>query len=139
MQTDNNQNQEHEDEQEKLTFADIVLRIRKTLTSALAIAAIVTVCSIIYGLIAQRRFTIEYVFIANFAVSAVLIAAGLLLPLAPNRFVDKLRNRQLVESTMHKDFMESRAKKQKQGYGIMWIGLASGMIAGLIEVIIWLT
>ena len=118
--------------------AGILQKIRITITTALVVVSIVTVCGIIFGLVARGRFTVEYVFMANFIVAAVIIAAGLLLPATPNRVVDKLRNRQLVEYTMHEDFMQSRAAKERQGYKILWVGISCAAITGIAEIVIWL-
>jgi len=129
---------EHEHYDDDEPYVGLMRRVRIAITSSLVVIAIVTVCSIIYGLVAHGRLTFEYVIMANAVISAVIIAAGLLFPLAPNRAVDRFRNRQLVEYSMHRDFMHSRAQKQKQGYKIMWVGISAALITGLIEIIIWL-
>ena len=113
-------------------------RMRIAVLSSLVIVVVVAICGIIFGLITVGHFTLNYAFTANFIVAAVMITAGLLLPLAPNRVVDKLRNRQLVEYYMHSDFMRTRASKQKQGYRIMWVGLSCAAITGVLEIVIWL-
>jgi len=105
---------------------------------ALFIVVLTTIVSIIAGFILKRSFTLEYAFSANFAIAALLIAVGLLFPVVPRRLVEKFRSRQLFEYKMHMEYMEERATKQEEGYNIMWIGIASGLIAGFIEILIWL-
>jgi len=117
---------------------ELLRQIRRVLSTSIFIIAVVTVISVVYGLVADGRFTIEYVFVPNYVVAAVLIAGGLLFPAAPNRFVDKIRSRQLADYNMHKDYMDSRAQKQKQGFKILWVGIASASITGIVEIIIWL-
>ncbi|MCL2227315.1 MAG: hypothetical protein FWB97_06775, partial [Oscillospiraceae bacterium] len=64
---------------------------------------------------------------------------GLLLPATPKSMVKKLRNQsQLADSTMHRDYMETRSEMQKKGHQILWIGLTVGLVAGLVEVMLWL-
>ena len=102
------------------------------------IVMMTTVIGIIAGFIIKRTFTLEYAFAANFAIAALLIAVGLLFPAVPKRLVEKFKSRQLFEYKMHMEYMEERATKQEEGYNIMWIGIASGLIAGFIEILVWL-
>ena len=115
----------------------LLKRFVKILHLACLIIVAVTVLGIAYGFIVERSFTLEYAFFANFIVAALIIAVGFLLPAAPDRFVNKLRSRQLVEYTMHKDYMESRQRKQKEGHRIMAVGIAAGVITGLLEALVW--
>ena len=104
---------------------------------AVFVVVLVAVLGIAYGFIAYRSFTLEYAFMVNFVVAAVMIAGGLLLPAVPKRLVDKLRSKQLFEYKMHMEYMEERAKRQVEGYHVMWIGFASGAITGLVEILLW--
>jgi hypothetical protein len=116
---------------------DILAYVRTVVTTALIVILIVTFLSIVYGLIADGRLTIRYAFLPNFVVAAVLIAAGLLLPTAPNRVISKFKSRQLVEYGMFKQYMDSRAEKQLSGRRIMWYGIAVAAITGSVEIILW--
>ena len=138
MQTDKDKRQSDPECQDDVPEPALMHRVRIAVLSSLVIVAVVAICGIIFGFISDGHFTLEYAFAANFIVAAVMVTTGLILPLAPNRVVDKLRNRQLVEYYMHSDFMSSRASKQKQGYKIMWVGLSSAVITGALELVIWL-
>jgi len=105
---------------------------------AIFIILVTSVIGIAYGLVLERSFTLGYAFSANFVVAALLIASGLLYPVIPKRLTDKLRSKQLFEYKMHMEYMQERATRQEEGYRIMWIGIAVAMIAGLIEILLWL-
>jgi len=102
------------------------------------VVIISAVIGIISGLIIKRTFTLEYAFNLSFTLAALMIAAGLLYPLIPKRFIEKVKSMQLFEYKMHMEYMQERSKKQEEGFHIMWIGITTGLIAGLIEILIWL-
>jgi len=116
----------------------VLKQIGRTLYLASIIVIFVTAPGIAYGLIVHKYFTMIYAFRAGIAVSAVLIAGGLLFPLIPNRIADKFRSRQFFEYKMHMEYMQDRAKKQEEGFQVLWIGIAAGSITGLIEIFVWL-
>lgn len=120
-------------------WPDIWQKICKILRTAAVTLAIVTAIGVIYAFAVHRQFTLRYAFMANFIVAGVLMATGLLLPATPKSMVKKLRNQsQLADSTMHRDYMETRSEMQKKGHQILWIGLTVGLVAGLVEVMLWL-
>ena len=126
------------DYEEPLNFSDLMKAAWRVVKTALVCIVIVTVCSIIYGFAVDRHFTLTYASMANMVVAAVLILAGLVMPHAPNRLIDRFKTRQLADYTMQKTFMAQRKQKQKQGNHIMRIGFAVALIAGAVDVVIWL-
>ena len=120
------------------TLILLLKRIGKVLYTASMIVIVTAVIGVIYGLIVRGNFTLEYAFAANFIVAAVVIAAGLLYPIIPKRFIEKIKSAQLFEYKMHMEYMEERARKQEEGFHIMWIGISVALIAGFIEILIWL-
>jgi hypothetical protein len=107
----------------------------KLLLVSLCFILIVAALSIVYGFIAHSAFTLRYVFNANFAVAAVLIAVGIVLFFIPSSFVDK-GSRLLDRSTLVERSFDSRERRQQNAGLILWLGIYNTLLAGLIQILL---
>jgi len=120
---------------------------RKTVIAALQSIVLTTVVSIIYGFIAHRRFTFEYVFIANIIVGTVVLCVALLMFMLPagliyNRLTGKLTGFKWDKLTDHTTYMERRyvekhQEKQRKAYEFLFLGLSIMIITGMLELVMW--
>jgi hypothetical protein len=112
----------------------------KTILIALQFILLTAVLSAVFGLITQGRFTLDYVFTANFFIGAVIICVGLFLKFFPGLgFFKNLKDDKLTDhSTFNERFIFGiYLPRQEKAYGIVLLGLAVIIITGLIELIVW--
>jgi len=110
----------------------------KLLPISFTIIAIITVLGVIYGLIVERMFTLEYAFQANFFVAAIIIGTGIIIFFLPDYLI-RMSGRLLdSQGIFSKRGLEVREKRKASGYAILWIGIFNGIIVGMVEIVIWL-
>jgi len=112
-----------------------VIKILKLLLASLGLIIVLALLSIIYGFIAHSVFTLRYVFIVNFFAGAVLIAIGILLMFLPSAFL--LAGKTWLErSAFLERSYDSREVRQKKARLILWFGLVTMVLTGLIQLLL---
>ena len=96
---------------------------------------IIAVLSIVYGLIAHRSFTVQYIFDANFFAGFILIAAGVVIMFLPSVFFTK-DGKSLEQFTLFDRSLDNREKKQQLARVVLWLGLFIVILAGLIQLLL---
>jgi pilus assembly protein TadC len=119
---------------------------RKTILIALQFIIVTGLLSIGYGLIVHRRFTFEYIVIANIIVGTIILCVALLIFMLPvalihNRLTGKLTGFKYDNLTDHTTYIERRyaekhLEKQKKAYGFLFLGLSILIITGLLELLV---
>jgi len=112
----------------------------KTILIALQFILLTAVLSVVFGFITQSRFTLEYVFIANFSIGSIIISIGLLMKFFPGvAFFKHLRTDKLSDHSTFADRFISGIylPRQEKAFGFIVLGLAVIIITGLIELIVW--
>jgi len=113
-------------------------RLGRILLASLIVIAAVTVLCFAYGLIADGRFTMAYVFTGNYAVGAIAIAAGLVIHFVPAQHTARLRKSKLIDITAYKEARkEESGRKQWKGNDVLFTGIATMFIAAILELLIW--
>jgi len=120
--------------------------LRKTgsiLLIAAAIVLIVAALGIGFGFLTQRQFVLNYAFLPNFVVSAIIIATGIAGPPISRGVMDFIRRKAnqhtaVVTDETYTDYMEERKQKRLKGREILWIGITCALITGGIEILLWL-
>jgi len=113
-------------------------RIGKTVFIAFQLVVVVSVISVIYGLVTDGKFTISYIFIANFATAALVIAAALVILIIPANMSARIRKSNLIDHTTYKEaYMEEREKKREKSYEILYLGITALLLTGIIELIVY--
>ncbi|MCL2592774.1 MAG: hypothetical protein FWD82_05355 [Defluviitaleaceae bacterium] len=102
---------------------------------SLIFIAVVSIASVVYGLFTLRELTLEFVFIANFAVGAIILAAAILRIIAP---VIVKKDRLTDHSTYAEKHSAIRETKHKKGYEMLFIGLLIIVFTAILELLIWL-
>jgi hypothetical protein len=103
----------------------------KTFVLSVQLILITAAASIVYGFIVRRRFTLAYVFNANFIVGAIIVCIALVRMFLPARFkFDKLTD----HTTFVERFLGDEHKsKQEKAYNFLYLGLLTIIITGLIQ------
>lgn len=96
---------------------------------------IVAVCSIIYGFIAHRLFTLRYIFDANFLVGVILIVVGIVIMFLPSAVFTKTGEAVEKFTLMQRSF-QNRENKQQKARIILWLGIFIFLITGLIQILL---
>ena len=79
----------------------------------------------------RGRFTLAYVFNANFLAGALIICVALVMMLLPGSLkFDKLTD----HTTFSERFIEQRSKRQKKAFEFLYLGLCIIIITGLIQI-----
>ena len=87
---------------------------------------------LIYGLIIERFFTLQYVFPAAFITGAVVIFIGVIATLIPVR--PKMKESKIIDHTNYAQVtMERREKKRKTSHLVIYLGVSITMIAAIIQ------
>jgi len=87
---------------------------------------------LIYGLVAERFFTLQYVFPAAFAAGAIVVFLGVVATLFPIR--PKMKDSKLIDHTNYVQVtMERRENKRKTSHLMIYLGMSIVMIAALIQ------
>jgi hypothetical protein len=117
----------------------------KTVVIALQFILVTAVLSIVYGFIAHRQFTLDYVFRANILVATIILGVALLLFMLPaalihNKLTGKLYGFKPDKLTDHSTYMERQyvdkhQEKQKKAYEFLFLGLSIMIITGVIEIL----
>jgi len=112
----------------------------KTVLIALQFILLTSVLSTVFSLIRQGRFSLDYVFTANFFIGAVIICFGLFMKFFPGMaFFKNLKTDKLIDhSTFNERFIFGiYLPRQEKAYGIVLLGSAVIIITGLIELTLW--
>ena len=102
---------------------------------SLVFIGIVAILSIIYGLIAHGFFTLSYVFVANFLIGAVVIAAGIFAMFVPSSMLPK-GDKLFDHTTYVQRSFNARQRRQKLSMEILMVGITNIVLAGLIEILV---
>jgi len=113
--------------------------IKDKLNKLLKFALVSTICvfasaaiGLIYGLIIERFFTLQYVFPAAFMIGAIVVFVGVVAALLPVR--PKMKNSKLIDHTNYAQItMERREKKRKTSHTIIYLGVSIIMIAAIFQ------
>jgi len=112
----------------------------KTLIAASQFILLVALISTVFGFITQGRFTLDYIFTANFFIGAVIICVGLFMKFFPGMgFFKNLKTDTLTDhSTFNERFIFGLyLPRQEKAYGIVLLGITVIIITGLIELALW--
>jgi hypothetical protein len=109
----------------------------KLITTSLVCVCIIGLCGITYGLFAVRSFTLLYAYNANFVIGAILIASGVFLLFMPTKISFK-KDKLVDHSTYIERTSDAREARQGNAYELIFLGIANIIIAGTIQVVLWL-
>ena len=105
----------------------------KTVVLSLQLILVTAVLSIGYGFITRGRFTLAYVFTANFLIGAGIICVALVMKFFKVRFkFDKLTD----HSTFNERFMEQYKQTQEKAHTFLFLGLLVIILTGVIQIIL---
>ena len=91
---------------------------------------VTAVLSIGYGFIAKRRFTLSYIFYANFMLGAIIMSIAVVMMILPARLkLGKLTD----HTTLAQRYTEQHAQKQEKAFEFLFLGLSVIIITGLIQ------
>jgi len=107
--------------------------LRKLLILSLQFFALATVASVVYGFIADGRFTPAYVFLANFLGGAVIIGISLLMMVTP---VFVKFGKLIDHTTFGKRMFEERANRQERALSVLLLGISIIVVAGMIQLVL---
>jgi len=107
----------------------------RLLLVSLCVIVIVAVLSIVYGLIAHRAFTVDYVFDANFFAGFAMIVCGIVIMFLPSAIFAKSSS-PLDRFTYVERSFDSREKRQRIARLVLWLGLFVTVLAGLIQLLL---
>ena len=102
---------------------------------SLGIVGIVAVLGLIFGLITQRRFDMQYMFVANFFVGILVVGAGIFYMFIPSSMMQK-GDKLFDHTTFAERSYRVRERRQKIATNMLIIGIVNVLIAGLIELIV---
>ena len=113
--------------------------VKDNLKILLKFALVSTICvfasaviGLLYGLITERFFTLQYVFPAAFVIGAVVIFIGVAAALLPVR--PTMKGSKLLDHTNYAQVtMERREKKRKTSHLIIYLGVSITMIAAILQ------
>ena len=111
-----------------------IKRFARCSLTALGIFALGAVVSIPYGFFEARRFTLEFVFVVNFFIAAIILIAAILLIFFP---VFLKRDKLIDHSTIAGRYSEARAKKLKIAHEMLYVGLLYGVFTAVFELVVW--
>jgi len=87
---------------------------------------------LIYGLIIERFFTLQYVFPAAFVIGAIVVFLGVVGTLLPVR--PKMKDSRIIDHTNYAQVtMERREKKRKTSHLVIYLGVSIIMIAAIFQ------
>jgi len=123
-------------------FTEFLRKVGSTLFVAAVIVLIVAALGIGFGFLTQRQLVLNYAFVPNFIVSAIIIATGIIGPPKSKSVMDFIRvkaaqHTAIVTDETYTDYMEERKQKRKKGREILWIGITCALLAGGIEILLW--
>ena len=107
----------------------------KLLFVSSCLIVIIAILSIVYGFVAHRSFTLQYVFNANFAVGFIALIAGIVIMFLPSTIFFK-DNKSIDRFNYVEHSFESREKRQQIARMILWLGLFIMVLAGLIQLLL---
>jgi len=114
---------------------DILLKILKLLRTSAAFVAGTAIVGVIYGFIAQGRFTLQYAYDACFAVGAFIVLVGLITMYKPVR-KKQMGSELLIDHTTYaQKKREIREQNRIKGFGFLYMGLCIALIAGIVQII----
>ena len=109
---------------------------RRVLLMSARIVGIVAALGIIYGFVTNGAFTLNYAFIANFWVGAVILLGGLAILITPTFLL--LRKSRLIDHTTYGTrFMEERDRKRDRSFELIYTGVCNISITGAVQLIVW--
>ena len=112
-----------------------VIKAVKFILVSFGLIVTLALLSILYGFIAHSVFTLRYVFTVNFFAGAVLIAIGIILMFLPSAFLIAGKN-WLERSAFLERSYDSREVRQKKARMILWFGLITMVLTGLIQLLL---
>jgi len=105
----------------------------KTVLVSLKFILVITILSIAVGSVVRGRFSLAYVFNANFIAGAAIICAGLVVLLLPTRF----KFGKLVDHTTFSErYLEHRRQKQEKSREFLFMGLSIVIVTGIIQLLL---
>ena len=110
-------------------------RFLKLLVKSLKIIGIVAVLGLIFGLITQRRFDIQYMFVANFLVGVLIVGAGVFYMFVPSSMLQK-GDKLFDHTTFVERSFNARKRRQTVAMNMLSVGIMNVLITGLIEIIL---
>ena len=110
-------------------------RYLKLACISLGSIVIIAAVSIVYGFIAHGRFTLRYIFDANFIVGALVIVTGMWVMFAPSNIMPK-GVRLFDRATVIERSFDAREARQLKARDILWIGIFNVVLAGLIQLLL---
>ena len=111
-------------------------RYLRLLVTSLGIIGIITILSLIYGLVTHRAFTARYIFDANFLVGTVLIAAGVIYMLIPSSILPAKKDPLYDHTTFVERSFKARRRKQTIAVDMLAAGFFMVLVTGIIEIMI---
>ncbi|MCL2702529.1 MAG: hypothetical protein FWE91_02840 [Defluviitaleaceae bacterium] len=109
-------------------------RFKKTVIISLQFIAVITIISTIAGSFSAGRFTLAYIFPANFITGAAIILAGLILLALPVRLkFGKLND----HTTYGYNFLELRMQKREKANEIIWLGISIFVISAVVQLLLY--
>jgi len=107
----------------------------KLLFVSSCLVIIIAIFSIVYGLIAHRSFTLQYIFDANFAVGFIALIAGVVIMFLPSTIFFK-DNKSIDRFNYVEHSFDSREKRQQIARITLWLGLFIIILAGVIQLLL---
>ena len=111
-------------------------RYQRLLVTSLGSIGIITVLSLIYGLVTHRAFTTRYIFDANLLVGMVLLAAGIVYMLIPSSILPAKKDPLYDHTTFVERSFKARRRKQTIAIDLLAAGFFMVLVTGIIEIII---
>jgi len=113
----------------------MIKRYFRLIVLSLGIVGIVAVLGLIFGLITQRRFDMQYMFVANFFVGVLVVGAGIFYMFIPSSMMQK-GDKLFDHTTFAERSYKARERRQKTATNLLIIGIMMVLLTGLIELIL---
>jgi len=111
-----------------------VKRFVKFSLTAFGFMVLGAIISILYGFFVAGRFTLEFVFIVNFFIAAIVIIVAIIFIFFPT-FLK--RDKLLDDSTIVQRYAEAREEKFKKAHEMLYVGLLYGVYTAVLELVVW--
>ena len=111
---------------------DNLEKYKKLLLHALLFNLLFSVIGIVYGIVTFGRFTLYYLFTANFIAGAGFLLIGVILFILPVRPKGKL----IDHTTVGEELMQMKEKKRKKAFEILFLGLCIVLIPAFVQLVL---